>query len=535
MVFGYILLFLIFAFHPTFSYVLDGSKDADIITEYHVRGESMDLMSGVLKPFEAWYSQKNNSSRIDYYGGMVKNFYIGENDENVTKYYLVYPKTTKRYTNNMRCTGFKTDDKPLNIFPSLETYTYTDEVTYNNKIAQVWQSESLEDGEKEMNTMYLHEDKGSYIPVWLEMKTYNEWSGSLMKHRIVRYFDIKEPDEEDFNISKVKECEYEVIASIDIKDSGTAITNPSETDEAFFSFKIRHKRNYKGDEHEMRRKIFQDNLREVIEHNRKNLSYKKTINEFSDRTDEELAYLTATKPSIPTDIGSVPFPYSEEEVNRLAEELPENYDMRIDGYINVVKNQGRCGSCWSFSTTAAVEGALARSNGDRVLDLSEQSLVDCSWGYFNGGCFGGFIKNTFEYILEHGIPTERDYGSYLEVDGYCKLENMTDIYRIKGFGRVPPMSVNAMKLVLYKYGPVTVGINASPTKHYASGIFYDPECNQGRSNHAVTVVGYGVRDGATYFIVKNSWGENWGEDGYILFSTVNNNCHILEEGFYPIV
>ncbi|CAB3229334.1 unnamed protein product [Arctia plantaginis] len=123
-------------------------------------------------------------------------------------------------------------------------------------------------------------------------------------------------------------------------------------------------------------------------------------------------------------------------------------------------DQGECGSCWAFSTTAAVEGAIARINGDRLLDLSEQSLIDCAWTYDNNGCNGGTLDGALKYVLTNGIPTEKDYGVYTEHDGYCDIFNMTNTYKIKGFAKVTPRNPNTLKVALYKYGPVTVAIHA---------------------------------------------------------------------------
>ncbi|XP_045455768.1 procathepsin L-like [Melitaea cinxia] len=308
-----------------------------------------------------------------------------------------------------------------------------------------------------------------------------------------------------------------------------------DEDDNFLSYKIQHKKEYTGDEKEVRKQILNENLRQVIEHNQKNLDYKLTLNKFSDRTEDELAHLFGTRPSDPLQHGSIKFPHTEEEVNRLAKNLPSNYDMRSGGFVTPIKNQGRCGSCWAFSTAAAVEGALARTNGARGYDLSEQSIVDCAWGFSNHGCNGGIISSAYKYILKHGIALEKDYGLYLEENGYCKIRNMTTTYRIKGFIRVPRLNVNAMKVALHKYGPVSVAINASPLLHYSNGIYNNPKCNNAKANHAVTVVGYGVRNNTMYWVVKNSWGEDWGQDGYFLISAKNNTCHLLENAYYPLV
>ncbi|XP_073962965.1 cathepsin L-like proteinase [Choristoneura fumiferana] len=208
----------------------------------------------------------------------------------------------------------------------------------------------------------------------------------------------------------------------------------------------------------------------------------------------------------------------------------------LDVKIIVSTDQAQCGSCWAFSSTAAVEGALARSNGGRILDLSEQALVDCAWGFGNRGCHGGDMQMAFMYLTKHGISLDEEYGPYLEQDGLCHMDNMTTVFSVRGYSVVTKRNPEALRVALYKYGPTAVSIHFSrKMAFYASGIFYDPICNDGYINHGVTAVGYGVRDGTPYWIIKNSHGQDWGQAGYILLSALDNNCFTLDEPVYPIV
>ncbi|XP_045455734.1 cathepsin K-like [Melitaea cinxia] len=527
----YILLLSALAFDPGFAFVLSDEKNLTWSTNYHARGEMTNLFTGIIKPFEIWYSAEINKSRIDFYNGMVKTFSVGETDEDLGQEFKVYPMTTETVTNQIVCEKHILE-KVKNFFEREQEFEYTGDTVYNKKNVQIWKMLEVDPSEQKKleEIIYVYENEdGTHVPLLRERIKHNVWSGALDGHIIVRYFDYGPATAEDLDVNQVEACN-ETIIDESLKQARLVID-----DDEFLSYKLQHKKEYKGDEHEVRRQIFNENLRKVIEHNQKNLGYKLTINKFSDRTDAELAHLFGTRPSDPFQEGSIVFPHTEEEVDVLAQDLPDNYDMRIGGYISPIKNQGACGSCWAFATAAAVEGALARTNGARDLDLSEQSIVDCAWGFRNYGCDGGFLDRVYRYVLEHGIAVEEDYGLYLEENGYCKMKNMTKIYHIKGFTKIPSLSVNAMKVALYKYGPVSVTINSSPIVHYANGIYYNVDCNDDGPNHAVTVVGYGVRDGATYWIVKNSWGEDWGQDGYILFSATNNNCHILEDAYCPII
>ncbi|CAH2250521.1 jg9601 [Pararge aegeria aegeria] len=504
--------------------------------EYYFKGEEVDYLAGIITPFEMWYSGNSSRSRIDYNDGTVKNYYVVEDDGDIAREFKVHPQTTEEETNVIVCTELFDNKTLYDILPEELNYEYIGPKFYNGKFVDVWEYAEKDEiaKEKTEKTLYVYqEDGGISIPVYEEIKVYNLWIGAVSQHSVKRFYDYSKPVLEYLDLDE--SCnDTEAVGSVMVESFSSDIL--SDIDGAFRSYVSRHNKKYRGDEHEIRKQILQDNLRRVIDHNQKNLGYKLTINKFSDRTDSELANIMGALPSL-DHVGSVPFPHTEEEVENLAEKLPKSFDMRLRGYISSVKNQAECGSCWSFATIAAVEGALARKNvGQRNLDLSEQSLVDCSWGFNTYGCDGGMIDGTFEYILEHGIPSEMEYGLYLNKEGWCSIENMTELHKIKDFAAVPPLSVNAMKLALYEYGPVTVTINANDAVFsYDSGIFYDQTCNNEPLNHAVTVVGYGVRDGVDYWIVKNSWGEDYGEDGYILISARNNTCHILENAFYPVV
>ncbi|CAG9571136.1 unnamed protein product [Danaus chrysippus] len=510
-----------------------GNADEDGIVwpkEYHLKGEMTFMSIGLQEPFEIWYSAVDNKSRIDYYDGTVKRYYVGE-EEDEGEEYNIFPVFIEKEMTVM-CVKQPSDGGVTDFLIDPSNFTYSDTTSYNGKTVQVWKNVEIElNKEKVEQVLYVYKQDGVHIPIRVEEIKHNLWTGALEGHKITTYYDYSKPTESDFNVELVSECEDASDFYNDLKLLHPMI--PSDVDRLYHSYKKHHNRNYKAEEHELRKSILEQNWQRVILHNKKNLGFKLTLNKYSDRTNEELSVLTGTRPSSGT--GSVSFPHTDEEVEQMVLDLPENYDMRLEGTISAVKNQGHCGSCWTFSTTAAVEGALARKNGGRDLDLSEQSIVDCAWGYHNAGCDGGMIDTAFKYILDYGIPTQIEYGDYLGEDGYCHIENVTNVYNIIGFVQVPSKSVNAMKVALYKYGPVSVAINADKMLlAYESGVFFDPECNEEGINHAVTVVGYGVRDGATYWIVKNSWGEDWGQDGYLLISATDNNCHILEYAYYPL-
>ncbi|KAG7328571.1 hypothetical protein KOW79_008515 [Hemibagrus wyckioides] len=216
--------------------------------------------------------------------------------------------------------------------------------------------------------------------------------------------------------------------------------------------------------------------------------------------------------------------------------LPDTVDWREEGYVTEVKDQQQCGSCWAFST-GALEGQTFRQTG-KLISLSEQQLVDCSME--NYGCSGGWIDEAFEYVISNnGIDTEESY-PYEAIDGYCRFNPATVAATCTGYVYVPSGDEYALKCTVATVGPISVAIDASLSTFqlYHSGIYDEPMCSSIHLNHAVLVVGYGTEDWIwqDFWLVKNSWSENWGENGYIRMSRNKfNQCGIATNAVYPLV
>ncbi|KAJ3641087.1 hypothetical protein Zmor_027607 [Zophobas morio] len=298
-------------------------------------------------------------------------------------------------------------------------------------------------------------------------------------------------------------------------------------------FKLTHKKQYSNPLEEVRRlAIFKDNLAQIEEHNAKyakgEVTYSKAINQFGDLTKEEfLAYVNR---------GKATKPVKNEKLAKkwVPSKKPAAADVDWRGNaVTEVKDQGQCGSCWSFSTTGSVEGQLAINRG-QLISLSEQNLIDCSTGYGNAACDGGWMDSAFNYIYDYGIMSESAYPYEAQLDN-CRYDASQSVTSINGYYDLPSGDENSLANAVANNGPVSVAIDATDElQFYSQGIIYDSTCNDRDLNHGVLVVGYGSEGGYDYWIVKNSWGGGWGEGGfYRAIRNYGNNCGIATAASYP--
>ncbi|XP_072338900.1 procathepsin L-like isoform X2 [Scyliorhinus torazame] len=205
--------------------------------------------------------------------------------------------------------------------------------------------------------------------------------------------------------------------------------------------------------------------------------------------------------------------------------------------MNQFGDMGACGSCWAFSSTGALEGQTFKKTG-KLIPLSEQNLVDCSGPQGNQGCGGGWMENAFLYVHDNnGIDSEAGY-PYTGRDDSCNYTVKYKATNCTNYFFVTKGNENALARAAARIGPISVAIDASHQsfQFYHSGIYYEPNCLPYIMSHAVLVVGYGTTSGLNYWIVKNSYGVEWGNEGYILMSRGRqNNCGIATHAVYPVV
>ena len=305
--------------------------------------------------------------------------------------------------------------------------------------------------------------------------------------------------------------------------------------EAFQQFVANHQKSYESAENEQSRfVIYRDNMEytELINSQQSNFTLGETF--FADMTLEEFRqYHVALSPPLQKAKCSA-FVQKENAV------VPAELDWRLTFKVTAVKDQGQCGSCWSFSATGSMEGAWAIHTNELV-SLSEQQLVDCSSGikYGNHGCNGGLMDGAFQYAINNGMCTEDNY-PYKATDGTCKTDCGDTIARFSDCKDVPANNEVALKEAV-SVGPVSVAIEADTRtfQMYTSGVLTSTECGT-NLDHGVLITGYGRENGLDYWNVKNSWGVSWGESGYVKIGRSDSTkdagvCGIAMQPSFPVV
>ena len=288
----------------------------------------------------------------------------------------------------------------------------------------------------------------------------------------------------------------------------------------FDDYIIYHNKSYSNEqEYNTKKEIYHENQKYVEYLNHKYQELEFEMNHFGDYTSYEFDsymkgynqthYIGKTKSCM--DSGTIDYTKSE-----------DSWDWRDFGAITPVKDQGQCGSCWSFSATGSMEGAWAISRGE-LLSLSEQQLVDCSTKYINFGCNGGEMDHAFGYAIDNGMCEENDI-TYQAKSGSCSSAeyNCNKVATFSYCVDVTPNNEILLQEAVYQ-NPVSVAIEADTTvfQFYKGGILDNVNCGT-NLDHGVLVVGYGSENNKDYWIVKNSWGSSWGENGYIRIAKSNS-------------
>jgi len=301
-----------------------------------------------------------------------------------------------------------------------------------------------------------------------------------------------------------------------------ATTAMASSIKEWVKYKLKHEKVYTEEEDTARMKIWMENVAMVEKHNGEKHNYTMAINKFSDWTEEEFDKLLGYRTT------------AEKYNGKIFENIKtaNRVDFRQQRLVTPVKNQGDCGSCWAFSAVGAIEGAWAKRTG-HLVSLSEQQLVDCAEECH--GCDGGTERGAFQYVLRVGGIESEDSYPYMAYDGDCHADSYNFVANINSYEKIPPNEQQIESALVHLGHPITIAVYARNWRQYYGGVWDNSDCGTGGLHHAVLLVGYDRSGPQPYWIVKNSWGEGWGENGYIKLKMCQNVCGLANNAWYPIM
>ncbi|XP_034477523.1 cathepsin L1 [Drosophila innubila] len=305
--------------------------------------------------------------------------------------------------------------------------------------------------------------------------------------------------------------------------------------EEFENFKIFNNKSYRRVYDEIRSyKAYEVNQEIVDKHNKDyengKSSFRLSTNTMADMTTN--SYLKGYLRLLKNQPNSTLDNMSDVVGSTLMNNVPDSFDWRKKGFITTSHNQETCGSCYAFSIAQSIEGQIFKRTG-KILDLSEQQIVDCSIPYGNRGCTGGSLRNTLKYLqATGGLMRALDY-RYASKKGNCQFVKELAVVNVTSWAILPPNDENAIQAAVAHIGPIAVSINATPKTFqlYSDGVYDDISCSSASVNHAMLVIGFDK----DYWILKNWWGERWGEAGLMRLRKGINLCGIANYAAYAIV
>ncbi|XP_074642740.1 digestive cysteine proteinase 1-like [Tubulanus polymorphus] len=519
-----------------------GQSKPDFGDYYQVVGTLQLPYAELVEPFIAFYDAKAGKSRIDYYNGMVKTFQRSDVGT-YGKSYKIAPMSTYKVMNQLTCFLSEGDASsritPQSVLPDMSSLSFVKKEVVAGVPCLVYANVTVIGLKKNSYTLWVNAQTGA--PVRYEMMGFDNLLGSHYDKYYVNYFNfdkLDRPNPAVFEVPNNGSCggfpgpgaEHRVL----MNPMQEYIHNyDGHIHHMFENFKMTHKRRYNNTvEHASRKHYFRQNVRFIHSKNRANLGYTLAVNHLADKSDDEMKMIRGLKHTPGIYNGGKPFHLENYDLNK----VPDQMDWRLYGAVTPVKDQAVCGSCWSFGTAATIEGAYFLKTG-HLVRLSQQMLMDCSWGEGNNACDGGEDFRSYQYIMKNGgLASEESYGPYLAQDSFCHSKTVPVTAKITGYVNVTSFDLTALKVAIANHGPISVGIDAShkSLSFYANGVYYEPKCGNkpDQLDHAVLAVGYGEMNGEKYWLIKNSWSTYWGNDGYVLMSQKNNNCGVATAATY---
>jgi len=292
----------------------------------------------------------------------------------------------------------------------------------------------------------------------------------------------------------------------------------------FLTYMKQFGKTYKPDEIPARFKAFLENKQTIqklqADARKRGLDTKFGYTKFSDMTSDEFAkYYLGYKPK--------PHAKAPTKWESMNVQVPNSFDWRNQGAVTPIKDQGQCGSCWAFSATEGVESGYFLCT-KKLYQLAPQQVVDCDTS--DSGCNGGDLPTAFGYIQQNGMEPATDY-PYTAEDGTCQFNAGDVVAKISGFSYATQSdNETAMQIAMASSGPLSICVDASSWQNYNGGVI--TSCGDSL-DHCVQAVGWNQDSSNTpYWIVRNSWGTDWGINGYVYVERNQDECGIAEEATY---
>jgi C1A family cysteine protease len=450
--------------------------------------------------------------------------------------------------------------QPLRFFPDLSNYVFEGSELVGGTMCQKFTFNAKHGTKGTMDDhMSFYWDPVLGKPVRWHMHARHVTFGSHTDEYIMEFLSFQAGEPAEKELALPERCEKPSRGSVSIHIGGLLRAayahQPLSHDETshlhYGTFLKKYGKSYSPKEHASRHEIFVNNVNRIEELNKQS---KGTAtfrgNQFLDMTMEEVLLFRGGKSR-----GRTRKQRQSAEHLKLIHEFsvgtmtntPESFDWRTarPGVVGPVKDQGMCGSCWTYGAMGPIETMHAIQTGDLV-ELPEQFMLDCTWingtGESGGnfGCDGGDSDiGALEIVKKFGgvIPTASAYGSYLSVDGYCKDTRRMDVgAKITGWVNVKARDEEGLLSALVTKGPISVGIMVPPEMlYYDSGVLNVESCrhNESQIDHAVVLVGYGTENGTKYYTIRNSWSTYWGDQGYIKIARGDLDCAVSSEAGFP--
>ncbi|XP_049879873.1 uncharacterized protein LOC126376492 [Pectinophora gossypiella] len=513
------------------------------------------------EPYTAWYDATSGAARVEYHEGGAMSVRTVSSDGRVKRSVMHTDRTTEQ---DIRVCGvtsparMKAEDRAPPGLPDTEGFEFAGYREEFGGRVEVWRKEvSGRAGElgaaRGESLTFRHElfvsRKSEEFSVPLKYKVAIDSSvlGKDSDGYEHIYSQVQEethrPGTFDFperDCDKKEELDANNVVHMARLEPLREFTLPHRDehhDVEFDNFVKEFERNYDDKEAALRKTLLIESSRFIASCNRQSATFELGVNFLTDRLDAEIEVLLGAFFDDGSDKGGLTFPVGEGRLRSAEEKLPKEFDWRPRGGVTPVKFQGiTCQSCWAFAVIGSVEGALFIKTS-KLLELSEQCLVDCAHSHGAHGCNGTWPSHAFNYIKDKGIPARDEYTAYKGEVLKCREKEIPPVTHISGFVDVPPNSINALKVSIRRFAPTVVVVDAKPKSFYLykKGVLQDDRCVKGpkkRLNHAVLAVGWGELRNAPHFILKNQWTANWGDGGYIKVHAPSNTCgHLTTPNF----